>query len=418
MDRVTRWWGLAVLVFFLGCGPTGSAPPSPLSTGSPASSGTPTVETAPGATSSPTPQPAESAPATPPQSAPASPATGAPADRPASESSARNPAEAGKQNLSSAAATVPAAGTTAAPPLEQLQSWAAALVSNDVQTREAASEKLDQAVIAGAQPLVPLLQDASPDVRRGTVFYLLDRFDPADVAVVAALTKCLADQDASVRRLALSAAQRFPPEGLVTALPSLITIVSHPQASPDSRAAAARLIGSLEGAARDAIPALLKAATADPDPTVRSAGVLALCRAAPAKDAVAALRQVLRQDSQANLRGLAATRLGKLGQPAGAAAPELAESLADRDDGVRRKAADALVALGPPAVAPTMQKLAASDVAVRRLAVFVLGKLGADAKPALESLRKLQQDSDAEVQQLAQLAVRRIEGAQTPAGNR
>jgi hypothetical protein len=50
--------------------------------------------------------------------------------------------------------------------------------------------------------------------------------------------------------------------------------------------------------------------------------------------------------------------------------------------------------------------------------VFVLGKLGADAKPALESLRKLQQDPDAEVKQLAPLAVRRIEGAQAPSGNK
>ena len=65
-----------------------------------------------------------------------------------------------------------------------------------------------------------------------------------------------------------------------------------------------------------------------------------------------------------------------------------------------------------------MQKLDASDVDVRRLAVFVLAKLGADAKPALDSLRQLQQDSDAEVKQLAQLAVRRIEAAQAPGGNK
>ena len=270
--------------------------------------------------------------------------------------------------------------------------------------------------IAGPQPLLPLLQDASPDVRRGTVFYLLDRFDPADVAVVAALTKCLADQDASVRRLALSAAHRFPLDGIVQSLPQLIAMLSHPQESADSRAAAARLIGSLEKAALDAIPALVRAAGGDPDPTVRSACVLSVCRAAPAEDAVAALRPVLRQDSQANLRGLAAMRLGKLGEAAAAAAPELAAALADRDEGVRRKAADALALLGPAAVAPTMQKLDATDVGVRRLAAFVLGKLGADAKPALDALRKLQQDSDPEVKQLAELAVRRIEAAQTPAG--
>jgi len=396
MDRVTGWWGIAVLSIFgmvVGCG-------------------SPAVETGPGGASSATPPDVEPPPPAAAESAPEPAAAPAPAGKPTSEAPAAKPSESEKPEQP------PTAGATAAVPLEQLQSWAAAMVGNDVQAREAASEKLDQVSIAGLQPLLPLLQNASPEVRRGTVFYLLDRFDPADAAVVAALTKCLTDKDASVRRLALSAAQRFPLEGVVQALPQLVAMLSDPQESADSRAAAARLIGTLDTAAHDAVPALVRAAGGDPDPTVRSACVLSVCRVAPAEEAVAALRPILRQDSQANLRGLAATRLGKLGQAAAAAAPELAEALADRDEGVRRKAADALALLGPASVAPTMQKLDATDVGVRRLAVFVLAKLGADARPALDALRKLQQDSDAEVKQLAELAVRRIEAAPAPAGNK
>jgi len=415
MDRRIGWWGIVVLAVFgivIGCGSPGPAPQSPSSARSPESSGSPAAETAPGAASPAMPPEVESPPPAAAESAP-EPAAPAPAGKSAAEAPAGKPSQSEKPEPS----PVPAAGAAAAVPPEQLQSWAIALVGTDVQAREAASEKLDHVSIAGLQPLLPLLRNASPEVRRGTVFYLLDRFDPADVAVVAALTKCLTDKDASVRRLALSAAQRFPLEGVVQSLPQLIAMLSDPQQSADSRAAAARLIGTLDTAASDAVPALVRTAGRDPDPTVRSACVLSVCRVAPAEEAVAALRPILRQDSQANLRGLAATRLGKLGSAAAAAAPDLTETLADRDEGVRRKAADALAALGPAAVAPTMQKLDATDAGVRRLAVFVLAKLGADAKPALDALRKLQQDSDAEVKQLAELAVRRIEAA-SPPGNR
>jgi len=415
MDRVTAWWGIAVLVFVLGCGSSGPAPQSPPGPPGPESS-----RPQPGGSDSDSASlqmPAESAaPAAaksaspPPASVPAAAPAPVPASAPASAPAASAQPERSEPSASGQSEPPPAAGGGAAPGPDQLRSWAAALVGNDVSAREAASERLERVSVGGGQWLLSLLQDASPDVRRGAVFYWLDRFDPADAAVVAALAKRLSDPDASVRKLALTAAQRFPLDTIVQSLPQLTAMLGHPQESAESRAAAARLIGTLDAAAHDAVPALAKAAAADPDPAVRSACVLSICRAAPAADAVAALRQVLRQDSQANLRGLAATRLGKLGQATAAVAPELAEALADRDDGVRRKAADALALSGAAAVAPTMQKLQAPDVAVRRLAVFVLAKLGPDAKPALEALRKLQQDPDAEIKQLAELAVRRIEG--------
>jgi HEAT repeat protein len=295
-----------------------------------------------------------------------------------------------------------------------LRSWAAALAGADVQAREAASEGLDRAAAAGQQPVLALVQDASPEVRRGAIFYLLDRFKPTDSEAVAALSKCLSDQEPAVRAIAMSAARRFPAEAVAQSLPQLSAALANLQSSPETRAGAARLIGTLDAKGSEAAPALAQAAVGDPDPSVRSACLMSLCRAAPAEQAAAVLQQVLVRDVQANVRGLAAVRLGKLGPAAAAAAPALAAALADSDAGVRRKAADALAALGPVAVTPAMGRLEAADPGVRRLAVFVLGKLGPDAKPALDALRQSLQDSDAEVKQLAELAIRRIEGLPAP----
>jgi HEAT repeat protein len=294
----------------------------------------------------------------------------------------------------------------------QLRSWATALAGGDVRTREAAAEALDQAAKAGHQPLWALLQVTSPQVRRGAIYYWLDRFNPADSEAVAALSKGLSDQDPAVRAMAMSAAQRFPAEAVAQALPQLSVLLTNRQNSAETRAAAARLIGTLEAQAGEAAGALAQAAVGDPDASVRSAGLLSLCRAAPADQAAAVLQQVLARDAQASIRGVAAVRLGKLGPSAAGAAPALAEALADRDEGVRRKAADALAALGAAAVTPAVGKLEAADAGVRRLAVFVLGKLGTTAKPALDALRKRLQDPDAEVKQLAELAIRRIEGTE------
>ena len=299
-----------------------------------------------------------------------------------------------------------------APTMDQWRAWATALAGSDVLAREAASERLDRAVAADPRPLWALLDDASPEVRRGAIFYWLDRFDPADADAVAALSQRLTDPDPAVRAIAISAARRFPPTALVQALPQLNLVLADHQGTAETRAAAARLIGTLEELGGQAVSTLTQAAGGDPDPSVRSACLLALGRVAEVKQAVAVLQEALRQDPHPNVRGLAATRLARLGPAAAEAASALAAALADSDEGVGRKAADTLVELGPAAVPPTVAQLDASEAATRRLAVFVLARLGASAKPAIEAVRGRLQDPDAEVRQLAEAAIRRIEAAQ------
>lgn len=314
-----------------------------------------------------------------------------------------------------AAAVAESAGQGVAqssPTASQWRAWTAALAGEDVKARETAAAGLDRVAAVDPQPLWTLLEDAAPEVRRGAIFYWLDRFDPADSEAVAALRQRLTDQDPAVRAIALSAARRFPSAALLESLPPLSLVLADRQSSAETRAAAARLIGTLEAPGREAVPVLTQAAGDDPDPSVRSACLLSLGRVAAADQAVAVLLQALQQDAEANVRGLAAVRLGRFGPAAAAAAPRLADALADGDESVRRKAADALAELGPAAVTPIIGKLDAADVGVRRLAVFVLGKLGTHAKPALQALGNRLQDPDAEVKQLAELAIRRIEGTE------
>ena len=392
METVTRWCGIAVLGFLVGCGSQGPSPQGSPPAGTPESGGAPAAKAPSEAKVV---QPAAPESALPPQIAPV----------PDDESTAP-PATAVKQP------GPVEASENSAPTMDQLRSWATALAGDAVQAREAAAAGLDQAAKAGTPPLWALLQDASPAVRRGAIFYWLDRFDPADSDAVAALSRCLSDQDPTVRGLAMSAAQRFPAGALKESLPQLNGVLRDRKDGAETRAAAARLIGTLDTQAGEAAETLAQAAVGDPDPSVRSAALMSLCRVAPADQAAAVLQQVLARDVEARVRGMAAVRLGKLGPPAAGAAPALADALADSDEGVRRKAADALVTLGAAAVTPAAEKLEATDPGVRRLAVFVLGKLGADAKPALDALRKHLQDPDAEVKQLAELAIRRIEGTE------
>jgi HEAT repeat protein len=210
----------------------------------------------------------------------------------------------------------------------------------------------------------------------------------------------------------LSVAKRFPEDALVATAPQLAVTLENQGETAANRAAVARLIATLEADARPVLPKLLSSMHDDPDKSVRSASLMAVSRVAEPEDAVTAFRKTLTSDVDASVRGLAAVRLGKLGSAADLAAADLAGAMEDQEDNVARKAADALIAIGAASVPPAADKLTSTSPNVRRLAVFVLGRLGPAASPALDELRKRLQDEDQEVRQLAELAIRRIEGGE------
>jgi len=296
------------------------------------------------------------------------------------------------------------------PPIEQWQAWAEALAGDNDEARSRAAEDLDGLAAEGTVAFAECLRHESPEVRRCAAFYLIDRFDPSDAAMVQAFTAALSDEDGPVRRMALSVAKRLPRDAQVAAAPQLATTLENQSETAANRTAVARLIATLEADARPVLPKLLSAMQDDPDKSVRSACLMAVSRVAEPQDAVTAFRQTLTSDREPGLRGLAAVRLGRLGPTSVDAAPDLADALEDQDENVARKAADALVAIGAGAVSSAVEKLASANTNARRLAVFVLGKLGPAASPAIDELRKRLQDEDEEIRKLTEFAIRRVEG--------
>jgi HEAT repeat protein len=117
------------------------------------------------------------------------------------------------------------------------------------------------------------------------------------------------------------------------------------------------------------------------------------------------LKKVL-GDKEDSVRLVAAARLRQLGVNAAPAATELAASLGDSNKDVAEAAAEALIRVGPRAVEPLAIQLAAKSVAAKKLALACLIKLGPAAKPAAARIEKCKQDSDAEVRQLADVALK------------
>ena len=108
------------------------------------------------------------------------------------------------------------------------------------------------------------------------------------------------------------------------------------------RAAAARILGELGAAAKDAVPDL-QAVLGDADKDVRRCAARSLGDIGKAsKPAVAALGKTLK-DQDAQVRQAAAYALGRIGDPA--AKPYLEAAKKDTNEGVKHAAKDALKAL-------------------------------------------------------------------------
>jgi HEAT repeat protein len=113
-------------------------------------------------------------------------------------------------------------------------------------------------------------------------------------------------------------------------------------------------------------------------------------------------------------RAYAASRIGALGVEAKAALPYLTDVLADADWQVRRRAAEALGAIGDrAAVDPLVEVLSDRDEewSIRTAAARSLGRLG-DAR-AVEALATVLNDMNAHVRHMAVVALGQIGTAET-----
>lgn len=131
------------------------------------------------------------------------------------------------------------------------------------------------------------------------------------------------------------------------------------------------------------------------------------------------IQQLQDQDEIVRLR--AAKELGKLAAAAAAALPALQNATNDKDEDVRRVAANSIRAIqaaltaGPSEqVERRISELASPDVYVRLKAAKELGKQGAAARQAIPALQKLLEDPDLDVRRVADNAIERIQGSVPP----
>lgn len=228
-------------------------------------------------------------------------------------------------------------------------------------------------------------------------------------------------------------------EALIRLGPVAVPKLVEALANPAARLAALHVLGRIGPAAKDAVPAMLKAADGEfaIEGLVALAGLgesagPALVEAAkePAR-AVAALRAL------ATLKGRAASvvkpladllkdaafgekaellrTLAALGPAAKSAAPAVAERLADGSQEIQAAAGLALVAIGGDATAavPVLLKVLeeAKSQPARRDAALALGRLPDQAGKSLPLLRKLAADAVPELRAAAVEAMTQLEGS-------
>lgn len=295
------------------------------------------------------------------------------------------------------------------PPESQWETWCESLMSGAPEARRKAAEGIAQTLRPlSSEDLAALLAHDSAFVRRGVAFDLLERFNPNDEKIAAAFIRSLADQDATVRHIALTAVRRLPHDKLITALEPLTSLMISPAESSANRIAVIRLIASMQSQAQDALPLLNELLRTDSDSAVRSASAVAIARVADPQQAVQWLQRALADEPDPAVRTVFVVRLGRIGTPAAAALDELSQTLRAEDAELQRAVIDAMIAIGKPSVPHLILLLDSSDVAIRRLAVFALGSLGPVAMDATDALQVRLQDQDVEVRQLAEIALARI----------
>ncbi len=248
---------------------------------------------------------------------------------------------------------------------------ARSLTDGDAEVRAAAAWAMGRE----GEKAVPLLaerleKDASPRVRAAAARALGRIGEPARPAGPA-LFGALDDPSETVRYEAAQALTALGPRP--TDVPVLARVLAMPD--PYVRGFAAWALGNLEGAAVEAVPALVAVIDKDDTATVVSA---ALARIGPAAaQAVPALVKSLK-DEDAGRRWRAARTLGRIGPGAAGAVSDLEAALRDPNEAVRLHAARAL------------------------------GRIGEAARPAAAALQRATGDSDPSVRQEARGALERL----------
>ena len=302
-------------------------------------------------------------------------------------------------------------GPVAAPAVPALTRM---LQSQDQTTRVEATIALAN-IGPAARSAVPVLMrrlKSTQDVGRGAAAFALGKLGAK--SAVDDLKQALKDSDPRVRMASAYALTMLDAEhrgDLQGVLPVLIEHLGHKM--PLIRREMADAIGLLGKDAVGAIPALSARASSDTDAMVRASALHALTEIGPTDRRVLTAALTALNDEDTGVRRTAAYALGRQGQLARSAVPDLRQMLRHRNRFDRAIAAWALVKIAPQqefkqeAIGLLVEAIEAENPLARLELAKVLGELGADPR-SRQALEKLRTDSDPQVRAAATSALKSL----------
>ncbi len=197
------------------------------------------------------------------------------------------------------------------------------------------------------------------------------------------------------------------------AVPALVTALKQAQKAGEPVTPYILALGKIGPPAREGLVAFQELLTARPEYRVQAAvAVSSWLISGDGLTSVPILTQMLQRGNE-NEKLTAAACFAQIGTAASAGAPTLFQALQDRSVTVRIESARGLFAVARDArpVLPVLEAaLKASEAGPRRRAAQVLGEMGPPAAGSARALEKLQDDPDESVRNAVAAALKRVSG--------
>lgn len=284
------------------------------------------------------------------------------------------------------------------------------------------------------------LTDSSSEVRQA-MLDIIDQVDLPEPSIVAFFKQCLNDSGESIRLRTLQAIGRM--ENTSPQLESVILeLLEDPE--PTVQAASVMALKSLsvrstqvkqvlvsklkvsnekillavletlrdyKGGSTTGIPEVVKL-IGHPSGSIRGAAIHCFADLEDNPEQVLPVLLPLLEDEDWAVRRDAASKIGAYGTLAKAAVPVLFNMLSsEEDEEIARNALREIDSAGPEALDVLLNGLGSEDRRIRFYAMFLIGKIGPEAKVAIPRLREMMNDSDSgRFKETIQQSINRIEG--------
>jgi HEAT repeat protein len=236
----------------------------------------------------------------------------------------------------------------------------------------------------------------------------LGKIGVSDDKTIAAMSKCVVDDEPHVRRAAISALQRLKPDPKLI-IPTLLQVMH--DAQPDVAMSA---MAALSDMGEAAVPALVDSLS---NKASRHWAAVVLAEMGPKAAPAATALANLVKDPEPEVRMQALIALGQIGGTAvKPAIPAIIEALQDSEPAVRYGAAFALGKLRAQEAADALDKLTKSDDATLKLiSVWAVARIHPDdavaIRNAMEAIAEAIRSEDPQLSRTAARALAEIDGS-------